>query len=56
MSERFWSKWNGWELTIFMISFNLWAYQARKENDFFAGSVEAENRIDALHRVIEEVG
>lgn len=46
---------DGYTITVWMTSLNLWAYIADGNSAFYRGTVEAENRIDAIKAAGEKI-
>jgi hypothetical protein len=46
---------NGYTITVWMISLELWAYIAEGNETLYRGTVEAENRIDAVTAASEKI-
>jgi len=53
MDEIYETEYEGWQITVWMVSNTIWSYIATKENEYRRGTVVALNRIDAAQAVKE---
>lgn len=56
MGETFTTVINGVQITVWMISLDLWAYTAQSPDTFYRGSIVAMNRIEAINEALVKIG